>query len=357
MSWREVGMRRIRVLGAVLGAGLLVAVAGCGAGSGRAGGVGSGGSQAAAAPLVVYNGQHASTTKILVGEFTKATGIPVKVNSASDGELANQIVSEGSRSPADVVYTENSPALMLLSDKGKLAKTKPATRGDVPARYDSPRHDWMGVAGRETVLVYDPQKIPESQLPHSIMDLGKASWPTKVGIQPSRPDFQAIVGGIAALEGPQKTEGWLKGLNRHAASFNHAEGILTAVNRGEIPVGIVYNYDYFRARAESPSSVAHTRLYYFGHHDPGALLSISGAGVLHSSKHKTEARRFITFLTSRKGQTDLAESDDFEYPLNPTVSPNPALKPFDQLHTPKVSPGQIGDGHQAVTLLQQAGML
>jgi iron(III) transport system substrate-binding protein len=341
-------MKRSRVAIAAIGVGALLAVAGCG-GSGQASG--------SDAPLVLYNGQHESTTKLLVNDFTKTTGIKVKVKSGEDAQLANEILNEGSHSPADVVYTENSPALMHLSDEGKLAKTKPATRENVPERYDSPRHDWMGVAGRETVLVYNPDEISTDQLPHSLMDLGKPSWHHTVGIQPSRPDFQAIVGGVAALEGKQKTERWLEGLDEHDAEFNHAEGILKAVNRGQIPVGIIYTYDWFRSRAESPSATAHTKLYYFGHHDPGALMNISGAGVLTSSKHKAEAQRFVAYLTGTKGQHALADSDDFEYPLNPKVPANSQLKPRDELGRPKLSPGQIGDGTEAVKLLQQAGML
>jgi iron(III) transport system substrate-binding protein len=246
---------------------------------------------------------------------------------------------------------------MRLSDRGKLRKTKPPARDNVPAHYNSPRNDWMGVAGRETVLVYNPSKIPEKDLPHSLMDLGKRSWHRTVGIQPSRPDFQAIVGGVAALEGTQPTEQWLKGLDKHDAEFNHAEGILKAVNRGQIPVGIIYTYDWFRSRTESPSATAHTKLHYFGHHDPGALMNVSGAGVLDSSEHTAEARRFVAFLTGKKGQRDLAASDDFEYPLNPKVPANRQLEPRDELGTPKLSPGRIGDGTQAVKLLQQAGML
>jgi iron(III) transport system substrate-binding protein len=60
---------------------------------------GAGRSSGSDGPLVVYNGQHESTTKLLVRDFTEATGIKVKVKGGSDGELANEIVKEGSASP------------------------------------------------------------------------------------------------------------------------------------------------------------------------------------------------------------------------------------------------------------------
>lgn len=340
-------MKRSRVAVAAMGTTALLAVAGCGVGQ----------SSGSGAPLVLYNGQHESTTKLLAHDFTKKTGIKVEVKDGDDAQLANEIKQEGSHSPADVFYTENSPALMHLSDEGKLAKTKAATRANVPARYNSPRHDWMGVAGRATVLAYNPDKISKKKLPHSLMGLGKPSWHHKVGIQPSRPDFQAIVGGVAAIEGKQKTEQWLKGLHKHDAEFNHAEGILKAVNRGQVPLGIIYTYDWFRSHAESPSSTAHTKLHYFGHGDPGAMMNVSGSGVLKSSEHKKQAGQLVAYLSGKQGQQALANSTDFEYPLNPDVAANKQLKPREQLQRPKLTPGKLGDGTQSVKLLRQAGML
>lgn len=337
-----------RKLLAVVGAVTAFAAAGCGGSSGSGGG---------RATLTLYNGQHESTTKLLVADFTKATGIKVQVRSGEDPELANQILQEGSASPADVVYTENSPALGLLSEKGKLAKVDPATLAQIPSRYDSPRGDWVGVAGREAVLVYNPAKLPADQLPRSLMDIGGPSWHAKVGIAPADSDFQAIVAAVVALEGEPKAKAWLQGLAHDSEVYQGNTAILQAVNRGDIPAGIIYHYYYFRDRAESGANSGNVKLHYFGHHDPGAFVSISGAAVLASSRHQAAAQRFLQFLTSVRGQTDLAKSDDFEYPLNPKVPANPALKPFDQLQPPDVTPADIGDGRQAVALLQQVGLL
>ncbi len=53
--------------------------------------------------------------------FEKQTGIQVNVRSDDEDVFANQIVQEGARSPADVIYTENSPALEYLQERGLLA--------------------------------------------------------------------------------------------------------------------------------------------------------------------------------------------------------------------------------------------
>src|SRR6185437_14243776 len=89
MRWRGT------TVAAVVGAAVLSLAAGCGLGSGSK------------TELVVYNAQHED----LVATMLKG----------SDFELANQIVQEGSASPADVFLTENSPAMTLVSDKGLFA--------------------------------------------------------------------------------------------------------------------------------------------------------------------------------------------------------------------------------------------
>ena len=61
--------------------------------------------------ITLYNGQHEQTTARLVAAFEKQTGVKVNVRSGDEAELGNQIMQEGSNSPADVFYTENTPAL------------------------------------------------------------------------------------------------------------------------------------------------------------------------------------------------------------------------------------------------------
>src|SRR5205814_8862909 len=61
--------------------------------------------------LTIYSGQHEQTMNLLTADFTKRTQIKVKVRRNSESALANQILREGSASPADVFVTENAPAL------------------------------------------------------------------------------------------------------------------------------------------------------------------------------------------------------------------------------------------------------
>src|SRR5580704_8004378 len=128
------------------------------------------------ATITLYNGQHEQTTAALVAAFEKQTGIKVKVRSGDEAELGNQIMQEGSSSPADVFYTENTPVLEALREHDLLAPVAPAALAAVPSRYDSAQGDWVGVSARVSVLVYNTSEISASQLPDSILELAKPKW-------------------------------------------------------------------------------------------------------------------------------------------------------------------------------------
>jgi iron(III) transport system substrate-binding protein len=315
-------------------------------------------SAAGPATLTLYSAQHHQMVDLLTQAFTKQTGIQVRVHSGEAPEIANQIAQEGAQSPADVYFTENSPELTLLDEKGLLAKVDPSTLEQVPAKYSAADGDWVGVLARENVLAFNPSMIQESQLPASLMDLAKPEWKGKVAIAPSDADFLPLVEAVVALKGKPAALDWLKGLKENAQIFDDDEGVVAAVDRGSVATGIINNYYWARLRTEEGAAKMHSQIHHFANGDIGALVNVSGAAVLRSSKHPQAAQQFLAFLVSKPVQEMLGKSDiDFEYPLAKGVAPNPLLKPFDQLQPPKITMAQLGDDQEAAQLLRQAGLI
>ncbi|MGH7077156.1 MAG: iron ABC transporter substrate-binding protein [Acetobacteraceae bacterium] len=312
----------------------------------------------AAQSLTLYSGQHAQTVAMLTRRFTRETGIAVGVHSGDGPEIANQIIAEGARSPSDVFFTENSPELVLLADKGLLAPIDAATLARIPRRYSSPNGEWVGVLARENVLAYNPALIGQSALPASLLDLAGPEWKRKIAIAPTDSDFLPLVDAVAVVKGREAALAWLKGLRRNAALYQDDEGVVAAVNRGAVAAGIINSYYWARLRVETGAEKMRSRLYHFPPGDVGALVNISGAGVLKSARHAEAAQRFLGFLVSPSVQEMLAKSDiDFEYPLAPGVAANPLLKPFSELRPPDISVATLGDDRLAGKLLREAGLI
>ena len=310
------------------------------------------------AGLTLYAAQHHQLVDMITAAFTKQTGIPVKARFGEAPELAAQIMREGTRSPADLYFTENSPELVLLGEKKLLAPVDAAVLQAVPSKFSAPDGTWVGILVRENVLTFDPAKIKDADLPASLYDFAKPEWKGRIAIAPSDADFLPLVAASVALKGQQATLAWLKGLKANAAVFDDDEGVVAAVERGSVAVGVINSYYYYRARVEQGADKTRSQIHHFANGDLGALLNVSGAAILKSSKHATDAQKFLAFLVSKPVQEMVAKSDiDFEYPLAGGVQANPALKPMDQLQPPDVSIKQLGDDSNVSRLLRQAGLL
>jgi iron(III) transport system substrate-binding protein len=334
-----------------------VTLAACGGGSATSG-AGTGSSAAAGdkGTLTLYNAQHEDLMKLMVDGFTKQTGIKVTMRSGEDFELANQIVQEGDASPADVFVTENSPAMTLVDSKGLFAKVGATALAQVPARYAASDGDWVGFAARSTVFAYNSKQLTKADLPASLLDLADPKWKGKIGMSPGGADFQAIVSAVLALKGEAATAQWLKGLKANAKIYQGNTTVMKAVNAGEISGGVIYHYYWYKDRAESGANSKDVELHFFGNQDPGAFVSVSGAGVLRSSKHPEQAQQLVQYLTSKAGQKVLADSPALEYTVGKGSPANAALKPLASLQAPAVDVASL-NGPKVVELMQEASLL
>ncbi|WP_218656497.1 iron ABC transporter substrate-binding protein [Enterobacter cloacae] len=306
--------------------------------------------------IVVYNAQHENLVKSWVDGFTKETGIKVTLRNGDDSELGNQLVQEGSASPADVFLTENSPSMVLVDNAKLFAPLDAETLKQVPAEYRPAHGRWIGIAARSTVFVYNPEKLSEQQLPKSLMDLAKPEWKGRWAASPSGADFQAIVSAMLALKGEQATLEWLKAMKANFVAYKGNSTVMKAVNAGQIDGGVIYHYYRFVDQSKTGENSKNTKLYYFKHQDPGAFVSLSGGGVLASSKHKAQAQAFIKYITGKEGQDSLRTNNAFEYAVGVNVASNPKLVPLNELDAPKVEPSTL-NSKKVIALMTQAGLL
>ncbi|MGY1827086.1 MULTISPECIES: iron ABC transporter substrate-binding protein [unclassified Blastococcus] len=306
--------------------------------------------------LTVYSAQHESLVRAMLEDFTEETGIELEFRDANDSELANQIIEEGDASPADVFLTENSPAISAVDQAGLLAPLDAGTLDQVDDQFRPSSGNWVGFAARSTTLIYNPAEIAEDELPASMLDLADPAWEGRVGIAAGGADFQAIVSAVLEMEGEEATRAWLAGLEDNAEIYASNTAIMKAVDEGEVPVGITYHYYWFRDQAQDGLIGDDAALHYFRNQDPGAFLSVSGAGVLASSDQPEQAQELVEYLTSRPAQERLAGSSALEYAVGTGVPSADALPPLAELQAPAVDPGSL-DASKVTELMQEAGLL
>jgi iron(III) transport system substrate-binding protein len=360
MRWR-VTVAAVAACGALAAGGVL---SGCSSSaSGTTSGTASAASDTSGQSITLYSGQHEQTVNGLVSAFQKQTGITVNVRSDDEDTLANLIAVQGSHAPADVFYTENSPPLEFLQEKGLLSAVSQSTLAEGTAKYNSPGGDWLGVSARVSVLIYNPSLIGTSQLPTSVMQLADPRYQGKLALAAGETDFQPILTSVMRTDGKAAALTWLAAVKSNGASHSvpDNETLVNDVNRGQAAFGLINEYYWYRLKAEIGASAMHSQLAYFAPRDPGYVIDVSGAAVLKSSKHQAAAQKFLAFLDSTQGQEIIARASgneqSYEYPLGSGVTTSAPQTPFSQLQPNSITIADLGDGSAAIALLQQAGLL
>ncbi|MEJ7488410.1 extracellular solute-binding protein [Staphylococcus pettenkoferi] len=341
-----------RILLPIILVAVLVLTAACGNGGDK-----SGSKDGKNGKLVIYNGQHKSATSALIKAFEKDTGIKVEERDGKSNELAHQIVEEGKNSPADLIYTEESSPQIMLDNKGLLAKIDKDVSKPIDSKYKSKDDTWTGLLARSRVVAYNKDKISESELPKSVKDLTDSKWKDKFAFQPTSGAFQAQLSAMIKLEGKDAAKEWLEGIKKNGKTYKDNKRALQAVENGDIPFALINNYYWDRQAAEKGKDNLNSRLYFFGNHDLGDMLTVASVGVVKSSKHKEEPEKFVKFSTSKKGQQILTDKSK-QYPLNKEANTK-GMKPFSELKPPEGTQdlGKYADGKEAVNLLKEEGLL
>jgi iron(III) transport system substrate-binding protein len=312
--------------------------------------------QGAEKTLTIYNAQHSSLTKAWSAAFTKATGIKVVQRDGEDDEFSNQLIQEGLKSPADVFLTENSPAMTLVDNAKLFAPLAKDVLSQVPESIRPSSGNWVPIAARSTVFAYNKTDLTADKLPESVLDLAQPNWKGRWGASPAGPDFQAIVSALLELKGKDATLAWLKAMKTNAVIYRGNGAVLKAINAGQIEGGIIYHYYWFGDRAKTGENSKSTALHYFRNQDPGAFVSLSGGGILASSKHQEEAKIFLKWLTGKGGQEILRTGTSFEYAVGNGEASNPQLVPIKDLQAPTVDPSKL-NSKEVTDLMTQAGLL
>jgi iron(III) transport system substrate-binding protein len=344
---------RLRLLAGMTGAltATALAVAGCSSSSsGSAASALAGASSSPAAspagtvPLVVYSAQ--GYDKAETQAFTKATGIPVKLDDNSTGPLLTQI--EASRNNPDwgLLWADGATAFAGLDTQGLLLKgfepnvpwnslgkaNLPADKSYVPTG--------ITLAG---ALAYDKAKV--TALPASWQALTSPRWKGQVGTNdPSQsgPTYPFIAGMMNYLGGVAAGEKYFEELKANGLVINPTNGpTLQALASGRINLALVQSSAAIGAAlGDKNIGVAYL--------NPVTMLpSAIGIDAHAPAQERREAEEFAGFVLSPAGQKVMQAGDpagdSLYYPVVQGVRPLPALPSLASAKTQTINPYTWGD--------------
>ena len=306
--------------------------------------------------VTVYVGRSQALVGPLLDQFSKETGIKIRVRYGDGTDLALGILEEGENSAVDVYYGQDVGALGALKSNGLLAELSDETLELVAPAFRSPDGLWIGISGRARVMVYNTDNINPDTLPESYAGYIDSKWKGKVGIVPRSDGFPEFVTALRLVEGEDEARKFLEGLKaNNARTYPNNLAAIQAVANKEIDVAFLNHYYLYRFLAERGEGFR-ARNYFFENGDLGGIFLVSGAAVLESSKNKEAAEKFVQFLLEKSSQEYFAKHDH-EYPLVRGVAADPALPPIESLKTPEIDLSDLDDLKGSLELMRQTGIL
>lgn len=331
--------RPVHLLTAAVLALVALGVAGCGGGDDA---------------LVVYSGRSQELLQPVYDRFEQQTGIDLDVRYGSSTDLALLLGEEGDKSPADVFVSQSPGTVAYLEGRDLLGQLPEATLAKVPERLRDPDGRWVGITGRQRVLVYDPDAVAEADLPSSVLDLTGPEYRGKVAVAPSNASFQDFVTALRQIRGEAAAQAWLTGMaDNDAPVYASNVAIVDAVARGEVPMGLINHYYVFQKKKEDPS--LGVEIHRFAPGDIGGLFLISTATIPVSSDRTDEARQLVDHLLTPETQRVFAETD-FEYPVVDGVATAEGVPPLSSLDPPAYDFGDLADLQRTAEIIRDSGI-
>lgn len=305
--------------------------------------------------LTVYSGRTEDLIAPLLERFAEETGLGIDVRYGQSADLALLIAEEGDRSPADVFLSQSPGPIGYLEQEGLLDELPAGALELVDPRYRSDDGRWVGVSGRQRVLVYNRDIVDPADLPASVLDLTDAAYAGQVAVAPSNGSFQDFVSAMREHLGDDATLDWLTGMaDNDSPVYANNTAIVEAVGRGEVAMGLVNHYYNVRARAEDPDLPSENHVFPGG--DVGALVIVTGIGVLGSADQPDEAVELVEYLLSEEAQEYFTE-ETMEYPVVDGVEPAGDLPRIDELDAPEEDLNELGaDLVRTQELIAQSGI-
>jgi iron(III) transport system substrate-binding protein len=305
--------------------------------------------------ITIYSGRGESLVGPVLERFNEETGIGVDVRYGDSAEIALLIDEEGNSTPADVFYSQSPGASGFLAERGRLGRLPDEILEQVDERFRGRDGSWVGITGRQRVLVYNSDVLSEDDLPASVFDINDEPYAGRVAVAPSNGSFQDFVTALRQVEGDDAAGRWLTALAEAGApTYANNNAIVEAVGRGEVDMGLVNHYYNYRFLEEDPNLPS--RNYVFPDNDIGALLIDSTAALTASAADDPDAQRLVEYLLSADAQRYFADETK-EYPLAAGVAPADDVPPLDIESTPAVGLDDLGGGlERTLELIRDSGL-
>ncbi len=306
--------------------------------------------------LVVYSARNEQLIKPVFEAYTEETGIKIKFITDKEGPLLQRLKAEGINTPADILITVDAGNLWHAAEENLLQQVESdILNKNIPGHLKDPQNMWFGLSLRVRTIVYNNNTVNPEEL-STYSNLASEKWFKRLGLRTSKKVYnQSLVAMMINEYGIEKTEeivkGWIK--NLAVDVYSDDTSLMEAIAAGQCDVGIVNTYYYGRLLKQKPDLPI--SIFWANQDEEGVHVNVSGAGITKYTKNKTEAVKFLEWLSKEKAQKIFAEVN-LEYPANPSVQVDSFVQSWGKFKQNSANLSTAGElQNQAVKLIDRAG--
>ena len=278
---------------------------------------------AVAQEVNVYSHRQPELVQPLFDAFTKETGIAVNVAFVDKG-MVERLVSEGSRSPADLVMTVDIARLAEIVDAGVTQPVESdVLSANIPAEFRDPDNQWFGLTSRARIVYASKERVADGEVT-TYEDLADPKWQGRICTRPGTHDYNlGLMAGIIAHDGEEAAKAWATGLRANLAHKpeGNDRSQVKSIWAGEcdISLGNTYYMGAMLADPEQKEWADSVRIVYPVFKDGGTHVNVSGVAMTKAAPNKAEAIKLMEFLASDEAQAIYA-AINHEFPVEPGVA-------------------------------------
>ena len=306
--------------------------------------------------LTIYTSRQPKLLEPIIETFYQETGIKVNLLSGNAQELMERIAIEGDESKADIFMTVDAGVLWQAAERDIFAEIdSDILKNNIPEYLRDSNNLWFGLSKRARTIVYSSDQFSDSDF-STYEDLADPKWQGKLCLRTSKKVYNrslmaSMIDAYGFDQAKKIVSGWVSNLATEV--FSNDTNALKAVSSGQCGVTIVNTY--YLARLLDDPKYNNLNLFWANQNDRGVHVNISGAGIVKTTKNKTNAIKLLEYLSSEDAQ-DFYASANKEYPVLNGASVHDAIRDWGEFSEDGINVSKLGSlQKEAVFLAQEVG--
>jgi iron(III) transport system substrate-binding protein len=270
----------------------------------------------------IYSHRQPELIQPLLDAFTAETGITTNVAFVDKG-MAERLVAEGDRSPADLVLTVDIARLTQVVEAGVTQPVQSdVLEANIPATLRDEADHWFGLTARARIVYASTERVADGEVT-TYEDLADPKWQGRICTRSGLNDYNiALLAAVIAHHGEEVAKTWAEGLKANLARKPDGgdRDQVKAIAAGEcdIAIGNTYYIGQMLADPEQQAAAEAVRIVFPVFEGDGTHLNVSGVAMTKAAPNRDNALRLMEWLSGDAAQKIYAETNH-EYPVKPGV--------------------------------------